>query len=153
MSKKVFIVVMGVALVCLLTAGGLVASNMGFKLNYQLAQAGGSSLSGSNTIALPFNRQTGINTALDLINDIGFASTAEVSRWMEVDDTYETHTGRKGSPDPDFPLAVGEGYFVKMNAAGPTLVMPVDTVPSAANAGSAIRGKLVARMRMNTNMP
>ena len=36
--------------------------------------------------------------------------------------------------------------IVKMNMAGPTLVIPVSTLSSAASAGSAINGRLESRV-------
>ena len=114
MNKKVFVVVVGVAMACVM-ASGLIASNMGFKLNYPLAATGASSNSGTNVIALPFNRQSGIDTANALIGDVGLANVANVQRFLEATDGLETYTGRKGTPAPDFPLAAGEGYFLRMN--------------------------------------
>ena len=60
MTKRTYIGVLTVALAVVLAAGGLLASNMGFKLNYPLVQtAAGVSASGTSTIALPDNRQAG----------------------------------------------------------------------------------------------
>ena len=42
--------------------------------------------------------------------------------------------------------------MVKMNAAGPTVVIPVAIAESAASAGTAMRGTLVAKSRINTVM-
>ena len=47
--------------VALLVAGGLFASNMGFKLNYRLDQTGdNNSFSGTSSIGLPYNQQTSL---------------------------------------------------------------------------------------------
>jgi hypothetical protein len=121
MSKKnVFVAV--VLTVCVIAAAGaLLASNMGFKLNYPLlAQASGVSLTGKNTIALPYFRQTGIDNALNLINDISggapnVGAVANVQRLNRIDNSISTYTGRMGSPVlTPFPLVAGEGYFVVM---------------------------------------
>lgn len=116
MSKRVFVGVIVVALAVVLTAGGLLASNMGFKLNYTLNKAAaGVSKSGKNTLALPDNRQTGMTTAKNLMDDIGLTSVANVQRFLKVTDSFATYTGRIGS-GANFNLNAGEGYFVKMNS-------------------------------------
>jgi hypothetical protein len=112
---------MVVALAMILTAGGLLASNMGFKLNYQLKATGsalpegGTSASGTNTIALPFNAQTGLTNASGLRTDIGAASTLSVSKFLRTTDLFQIYTGVKGSA-ADFSLVAGEGYMTKMSA-------------------------------------
>ena len=103
-------------------ATALVASNMGFKLNYTLNQVqAGVSLSGSSTLALPENRQAGryrslATNAKELMDDIGLASVANVPRFIEATDGLEVYTGRKtgGVPVP-FPLTPGEAYFIRRN--------------------------------------
>ena len=115
MNKKVFVVVVGVAMACVM-ASGLIASNMGFKLNYPLAATGAGSNSGTNVIALPFNRQTGIDTANALIGDIGLANVQNVQQFLEATDGLETYTGRKGTPAPNFNLVPGEAYFIRMGS-------------------------------------
>jgi hypothetical protein len=136
MNKKVLVL----GIVALLAIGGLVASNMGFKLNYRLEAAGATSVSGTNMIGLPYNRQTGLVTANNLMNDIGLANVATVSRFLEANDGLYTYTGRRGSP-ADFNLAAGEGYLIKMNTGvdyivvgshDPSLAISLD----AAGAGS-----------------
>jgi len=114
MTKKL-IGVLTVASAVVLAAGTLVASNMGFKLNYPLNAAGGGiSATGTNVLGLPDNRQAGVTTALNLINDIGLANTASVSRFVEATDGFVAYTGRRGG-GTDFPLIPGEGYLIKMN--------------------------------------
>ena len=116
MTKRTYIGVLTVALAVVLAAGGLLASNMGFKLNYPLVQTSvGVSASGTSTLALPDNRQAGINLASNLINDIGLVNVANLQKFIEGTDGLQIYTGRKGSPGADFSLAAGEGYFVKMN--------------------------------------
>jgi len=144
MNKKVFVVVVGVAMACVM-ASGLIASNMGFKLNYPLAATGAGSNSGTNVIALPFNRQSGVDTANALIGDIGLANIANVQRFLEATDGLETYTGRKGTPAADFPLVAGEGYYVRMNAAvdyiivgshDPSQSVSLDAVGAGSNSGT-----------------
>jgi len=131
MTKKTFLGAMAVALAVALTGGALVASNMGFKLNYSLDQTGapvpgGTSKFGINTLALPDNRQSGLNTSIDLMNDIGFAGTGNIQRFIELNDGLEVYTGRKGSPNVNFPLATGDAYFVTMSTTTPYIVVGSD---------------------------
>jgi hypothetical protein len=113
MTKRTYIGVLTVALAVVLAAGGLLASNMGFKLNYPLTAPGAGSLTGTNTLALPDNRQAGVNAASTLMNDITLLNTTNVQKFLEASDGLQVYTGRKGS-GPDFALATGEGYLVKM---------------------------------------
>jgi len=113
MTKKTFFGAMAVVTAVALTGSALVASNMGFKLNYSLTQAGGGSNSGTNVIALPDNRQAGLADAKNLMDDITFASTTNVQKFLAATDGLQVYTGRK-SGGTAFPLAAGEGYFVKM---------------------------------------
>ena len=58
MSKRNYVVV-AVAAAALLVAGGLFASNMGFKLNYVMdGPADNGSASGTQALALPFNQRS-----------------------------------------------------------------------------------------------
>jgi hypothetical protein len=112
--KTVAVVALGVA--ALLVAGGLFASNMGFKLNYPLDAPGtNGSLSGTNSLALPFNQQTNLVDAEDLIGDInlsaGSSVVSQVARFVRTSDSTEFYTGAVGT---NFPLASGEGYLVKV---------------------------------------
>jgi len=114
MTKKTFFGAMAVVTAVALTGSALVASNMGFKLNYSLLQAGGGvSATGQSTLALPDNRQTGLADAKNLMDDITFANVTSVAKFLKATDTLQTYTGRKGGGTA-FPLAAGEGYFVKM---------------------------------------
>jgi hypothetical protein len=125
---------MGVALAVALMAGGLSASNMGFKLNYGLTDGGAS---GTNAVALPYNAQTGLVTAFDVINDIGLANVSNMQKFLEDTDTLQVYTGRKGSPGANFNITAGEGYRIRM-------ISPVDYIvvgshdPSAAIALDAL---------------
>lgn len=112
MTKRLFTVTLVVA--AMLIAGVVTASNMGFKLNYSLSLTGTNT--GTNTISLPYNRQAGINTAGDLITDIGLANVANMQDWDPATDSFSVYTARKGSPDPDFNLDAGSGNFIVMTA-------------------------------------
>jgi hypothetical protein len=115
MTKKTFLGAMAVALAVALTGSALIASNMGFKLNYTLSQGqAGVSADGTSTIALPDNRQTGLNSSKNLMDDIGSANVTNISRLLKATNTFQTYTGRKNSPGADFGLLAGEGYYVKM---------------------------------------
>ena len=117
MSKRTFIGVMVVALVVVLAAGGVLASNMGFKLNYTLNKAAvGVSNSGNNTLGLPDNMQSGMVVASDLFNDIGgktAIAAGGLQKLLKVSDTYQAYNGR-ATTGPNFTLDKGDGYFVQM---------------------------------------
>lgn len=116
MNRKTLVGAMIVVLAVAMTAGTLVASNMGFKLNYTLNQtAAGVSATGLNILALPDNRQTGLNTAKNLIDDIGLASVDNVQRFIKQSNLTLTYTGRIGAPATNnFAMVPGEGYYVRM---------------------------------------
>ena len=122
------------ALAAALAGGVLVASNMGFLVWRALEGPGPGSPTGTNTLALPYTRIPGLNNASDLMTDIGFGSVANVQRWVEATTGLQVYTGRKAS-GPDFPLAAGECYFVRMSASvnyliggssAPGLAIPLD---------------------------
>lgn len=113
MTKKTFLGAMAVVTAVALTGSALVASNMGFKLNYSLTQAGAAPSDGTNVIALPDNRQTGLNDAKNLMDDIGFAQTLSVARYLKASNSFQSYSGRKGG-GLAFPLVPGEAYYVKM---------------------------------------
>ena len=118
MSKKNVFVVVALAVCVLATAGGLLASNMGFKLNYALtgpAGVGGAG-SGKQLLSLPYFRQTGINDANQLMLDIGGGVVTPVTnavKYNKTNDSLIVYTGRMGAGAP-FALAAGEGYLVQM---------------------------------------
>jgi hypothetical protein len=115
MTKKTFFGAMAVVTAAALTGTALVASNMGFKLNYALNQGGtGGSLSGQRTLALPDNRQTGLVDAKNLMDDIGSVNTTNVQRWLIGSDVFAQYTGRKTLPSTPFNMVSGEGILVKM---------------------------------------
>jgi len=126
MSKRTFVGAMIVALAVVVMAGGLLASNMGFKLNYSLNQtAAGVAKTGLNTLALPDFRQSGMVTGKNLMDDIGLANVTNVQKFIKSSDTYQLYTGRKGA-GPDFNLTPGEGVFVKMNTTVNYIVVGAD---------------------------
>ena len=106
-------VVLGLALAVLVAAGGLYASNMAFKLNYTLdATTAGVSLNGTNTLALPFNQQTNLVHAGDLLNDIGgTVAVARITKFLPASNSSQGYDGVTGSP---FALVPGEAYFVQL---------------------------------------
>jgi hypothetical protein len=119
MKKKVVFGLVA-ALTVLLVAGGLYASNMGFKLNYVLdGQGTNGSANGTNTIALPFNQQTDLIDAFDLITDIGgTTSVAGVAEFDRTSNGFAGYTGTSGTP---FPLVPGSAYLVQLQATTPSV--------------------------------
>jgi hypothetical protein len=116
----VLVAVVGIAAV--LVAGGLFASNMGFKLNYTLSGTG-SSASGTNTLGLPFFRQVGVDDAKQLIDDIEQGDSTRVTnvqRWNVASDTLTVYTGTAGTA---FALSAGEGYFVKAGTSNVSYIV------------------------------
>jgi alpha-glucuronidase len=92
---------------------------MGFKNNYPLDPAlTNGSLTGTQTLALPFNAQTNITNAEELINDIntvaGSSVVSTVSRLVKSTDALETYTGFSGD---NFAITPGEGYLVTVSGA------------------------------------
>jgi hypothetical protein len=128
MSKRTYIGATMVGLAVVLTASALVASNMGFKLNYTLNQTqAGVSKTGTNVIALPDNRQSGMNTAKNLIDDIGLASVTSVQRFVKSTDGFATYTARAPQTAAnDFALVAGEGYVVKMKTTTAYIIVGSD---------------------------
>jgi hypothetical protein len=106
----------------IVVAGGLMASNMGFKLNYQLTAAtGGVSKSGFQTIALPYNAQTGMTHASHLFTDIaagGVVTPTQLQRFNPLFDTYDLYPG-----PTDYTLDPGVAYFVKVATTGPYIIV------------------------------
>jgi hypothetical protein len=104
--------VVALGLAALLVAGALIASNMGFKILYDLAgPAGGTS--GTNSLGLPFHQQTDLEDAADLLNDIG-PTAATVMRFITSSDGLQAYSGLPG--DVAFDLSPGEGYLVMVSS-------------------------------------
>lgn len=128
MSKRRIIGAAVVGLATVALAGGLIASNMGFKLNKTLIVAGQAvsgtgevapftSLNGSVSLGLPFNRQVGLNTASGLKGDIGAACTS-VGKLLRSNNLLFTYTqARSGAGSVDFALETGVGYRVRVTGA------------------------------------
>lgn len=111
--------------VAVLIAGGIFASNMGFKINLSLegpqANTSASMLSnGTQIIALPFNQQTDLANAEDLIGDIGAASVDFVERYVSLDDATEFYTGAAGT---NFLLEPGDAVYVTVLADLPYIAV------------------------------
>jgi hypothetical protein len=118
MSKRRYIGGTMVGAAILLTASALIASNMGFKLNYAMTQPGVAPVNGDNAIALPDNRQTGMVTGKSLLDDIGLASTTSIRKYVKSTNAYSTYFGRAPSvASNDFGLVAGEAYFVRMKTS------------------------------------
>lgn len=103
---------------CLGLAGAVaMAATMGFKIKANLTKADGgvTSSTGRNAVSLPYVRKPGLNTAYDLMNDIGFANVQSVQRYLSATDVFQAYTGRKGSSVADFNLVPGQAYVVRMN--------------------------------------
>ncbi len=138
MNKRFAVV--AVAAIAVLVAGGIFASNMGFKLNYPLETAGtNGSASGTNSLALPYNQQTNIVNASDLRADINATAGADVvlsiSRFVKSTDLLASYLG--ASLANDFALSAGEGYrvqvasdvnYIVVGSHDPGLVVSLDTV-------------------------
>lgn len=119
MKKKVVFGLVA-ALSVLLVAGGLYASNMGFKLNYVLdGQGTNGSANGTNTMALPFNQQTDLIDAFDLIVDIG--GTVAVAGVAEFDRSSNGFAGYTGTSGEAFALVPGDAYLVQLQQTTPSV--------------------------------
>jgi hypothetical protein len=139
MRKRTFWVT-AVGLAAILVAGGLFASNMGFKLNYPLdANPTNGSKDGSNTLGLPFNQQTNLIDAEQLIIDIDNGEAVpivnQVCEWTKVNNGWDPcYTGISGT---NFSLTPGYGYLVQVTANGNYIVVgshdPLKGIPLDAN--------------------
>ena len=136
-SMTVMVLVLAAAVVI---TGGLMASNMGFKLNRALlAGTDPGSNSGTQTIGLPYNRQVGIDTASDLFKDL--SDVQNIQKYATASDTYQLYTF--GSAD--FALSAGEGLLVKMGSNSnyivvgshdPSAVVQLESAGPASNSGT-----------------
>jgi len=155
--KKRVMVIATASVVAVLVAGGLFASNMGFKLTYTLAAAGngnGGTASGTSTLSLPYIPMTGLSTAFDLcsdINSVGGANTvASIERLNPSNNAIQSYNCQTGSP---FNIVAQESYRVTVNSTvdypivgshDPTLQVELTqaggTVPAALGGGSSASG-------------
>jgi hypothetical protein len=140
MSKRSYAVV-AVGAVALLVTGGLFASNMGFKLNYGLDNAGtNGSASGTQSLALPYNQQTNLVKASDLRTDVNATvpgSFVQLSRFIKQTDGSQSYAGLPTDTVNDFTLTPGEGYrivvalpvnYIIVGSHDPGLVVNLDAV-------------------------
>ena len=117
MRKRMFLGAL-VGVLAVVLAGGLLASNMGFKLNYALIAAsqavpeGGVSLNGSNDLSLPDNPQAGFVTANDLRLDVGAAANGGITKLLRATNGAQTYTGKGAGLN--FNLVAGDGYRVRV---------------------------------------
>ncbi len=121
-KRRMFIGVLVAALAVLL-AGGLLASNMGFKLNYTLVATGnavpetavggnGLSQDGTNEISLPDFPQAGMLTANDLRLDIGAPANGGIIKFIRDNNSLQTYTGKGAGLN--FSLVPGDGYRLRV---------------------------------------
>ncbi len=100
----------------LILAGGIVASNMGFRRIRPLKAADGGveSLTGVNTLGLPYVRKPGLVTVANLWDDLKAqdVDVLEIRRYDSATDQEIVYT----EGQPDFPLQPGEGYFVQVGS-------------------------------------
>ena len=111
-----------IATAAAVVAGGLMASNMGFKLNYPLQNTqSGVSKTGRNTIGLPYNRQVGIDTASQLLADVsaGGISAIQLEQFNKQFDTNEPYPGPAG----DFGLVASEAYLLRVTTSGDYIIV------------------------------
>ena len=104
-----------------LITGGLLASNMGFKLNKQLQKLGGAS--GTQVIAVPFNQQTSLTDAETLLNDISLCPSSNVlsvARYVRSLDGLSSYSCLGGE---NFTIAKGDAYYVKVATDQPYIVV------------------------------
>lgn len=121
MKRRVLALIV-IAVAAIVLTGGLMASNMGFKLNYGLqATQGGVSNSGFQSIGLPYNQQVGLATAGDLLADItaGGVTAASLQKFDILTDQNNPYPGPAGN----FPLVPGEGYLVGVLNTGPYIIV------------------------------
>jgi hypothetical protein len=140
-SMTVLVVVFALAVVL---TGGLMASNMGFKLNRALiAGADPGSASGTQLIALPYNRQVGIDTAEDLFKDIGTSKVQNIQRYNTANDKFVPYAFGL----PNFPLVAGQGVSVKMGtntnyivvgSHDPSAVIQLESAGAASASGTQL---------------
>ena len=114
--KKRILVAVALGAVVVLVAGGLMASNMGFKLAYQLDELGPNAVTGFSTLALPYNQQTSLVFASDLRADIdataGGTAVIQIAQFVRATDIQLSY------PPQNFTLEAGKGLFVQLNANG-----------------------------------
>ena len=117
-NQRRSIALIALALAAIVATGGLVASNIGFKLTYSLKAAQvGVSKSGTQGIGLPYNRQVGIDTAADLFSDITASGIVvqNIQRFDRKTDQNQVYAAGGGA---NFALNKAEGYLIKVGSSG-----------------------------------
>lgn len=116
--RRKTIVGLAFGLAAVLVFGGLYASNMGFKLNSAFGAAKGAKVgTGTDIIALPFNQQTDLLDAKDLIDDVETSTgipgvVIQVGRYLIDSDGFAGYTGTSGAA---FALVPGEAYLLQVD--------------------------------------
>lgn len=161
MNTHVARVVFVVTVTAVLTAGVLMASNMAFKITVGLRAAGDEidataqavSATGTNVFVSPVKPKGCLGTASDLIKDIDSqgspGDTAEISRFLEASDSFETYTGRKGTPNPDFPLS--GPWFCEGSDPLEACDMDDDCEGGASCVGDRLKHALFVKMNHSVN--
>jgi hypothetical protein len=111
-----------IAMAAIVLAGGLMASNMGFKLNYTLqAPQGGVSLSGTQSLGLPYNAQVGLTNAGQLLDDVqaGGVTPVSLQKHNILVDQNDPYPG----PGGNFALTGGQGYLLTVSSSGPYIIV------------------------------
>lgn len=147
MRKRGYVLA-ALGLVAVLVAGGLFASNMGFKLN-RFMQAAPAAVGGQTTISLPFNQQVGLNTAKDLFADI--PNSVNLGRYVPSDGFVSEFYDGSGA-STDFGLNPSqEGYFISVSADTNYIIVgshapgvPTFLDGPPASGGSAVGGQSLA---------
>jgi len=109
-----------------LMSGAIIASNMGHMRRITLYKPGDSPVDGTNTLNLPYKLGPGMGDAKNLMDDIGSASVANLSRYVVATNALQTYSGRKNG-GVAFPLIAGECYYVKVQGSAD---LPYDVVGS-----------------------
>jgi hypothetical protein len=117
MTKKTLVV--AAAALAVMVAGGLYASNMGFKLAYQLTTATNAS---QNALALPYNQQSGLDNASNLLQDIESSAGIQVTgvAFYNNADGFTSYSELAGA---DYALQSGTAYLVQVETAGTYIVV------------------------------
>lgn len=120
MTNKRVMALVVIAVAAVIAAGGLMASNMGFKLNYPLvAGSDPSSNSGFQSIGLPYNRQVGVDLASQLKGDVeaGGVFVGSIQKYNILSDQNDPY------PPTDFSLSSGEGYLIGVTTTGSYIIV------------------------------
>jgi hypothetical protein len=148
MHKRKVFALGAVAVALMLVAGGLMASNMGFKLNRVLNAASGSSLTGTNAVGLPYNQQVGLVNCGQLGLDMGTFATAggpitNIQKFLPATDTYLLCNTTR-AVTTNFAINAGESVRVRMNTSLNYIVVgshdPIKTITLKGPSGTSLTG-------------